>query len=269
MPGSRSQLVNRDEPQSGSNVFLTIDREDPGGGRGGLRRKEGDRRCHESHDRRDPGDGQPAFLDPTSSRSASRARSGRIATDATHPLQNRAFQAQYPPGSIFKLMVAIAGLESGALTRRQIQLPGPVLSGQREVRTTGRRAVTGTLDLRAPSSTPACVLLPGGPARRDRRDRPCLPSLWSGRTAGPRPRDEAKGQPPNPQPKRKGQPDLDRGHTVIASIGQGMVVTSRCRSSPWSPPSPRRDDLPALRGQEDRLALRRRPEEYEPEAMRQ
>ena len=38
--------------------------------------------------------------------------------------------------------------------------------------------------------------------------------------------DEAKGNLPNPQPKRKGQPIWTAGNTVIASIGQGMVVTS-------------------------------------------
>jgi len=33
-----------------------------------------------------------------------------------HPLQNRALQNQYPPGSIFKIVLALAGLEEGVIT---------------------------------------------------------------------------------------------------------------------------------------------------------
>lgn len=33
-----------------------------------------------------------------------------------HPLQNKVIQGQYPPGSVFKIITAIAGLESGAIT---------------------------------------------------------------------------------------------------------------------------------------------------------
>ncbi len=39
----------------------------------------------------------------------------QLSQDPWHPFINRAFQAQYPPGSVFKIVVAIAGLEEGII----------------------------------------------------------------------------------------------------------------------------------------------------------
>ena len=38
-----------------------------------------------------------------------------ISNNPAHPLQNRAIASQYPPGSIFKIVVALAGLEEGEI----------------------------------------------------------------------------------------------------------------------------------------------------------
>ena len=38
-----------------------------------------------------------------------------ISTNKAHPLQNKAIQAGYPPGSTFKILMALAGLEMGAI----------------------------------------------------------------------------------------------------------------------------------------------------------
>ena len=43
----------------------------------------------------------------------------RYNTDPGKPLMNKAVQNSYPPGSIFKMVTAIAGLESGAITRTE------------------------------------------------------------------------------------------------------------------------------------------------------
>ena len=40
----------------------------------------------------------------------------RLLKDPRKPMQNRAIQAQYPPGSTYKIVMAVAGLEEGLIT---------------------------------------------------------------------------------------------------------------------------------------------------------
>ena len=52
-----------------------------------------------------------------------------------HPLQNRGIQGQYPPGSVFKIITAIAGLETGAITpQTQMNCAGAYPYGNRNFR---------------------------------------------------------------------------------------------------------------------------------------
>jgi len=41
----------------------------------------------------------------------------KLANDPSHPLYNRAIQSVYPPGSTFKVIVSLAGLDPGAIKR--------------------------------------------------------------------------------------------------------------------------------------------------------
>ena len=44
----------------------------------------------------------------------------RINNDKTHPLENRTLRGQYPPGSTFKIVMAVAGLEEQVITPKTI-----------------------------------------------------------------------------------------------------------------------------------------------------
>jgi penicillin-binding protein 2 len=58
----------------------------------------------------------PAF-DPNDFASGIAARTwGQLLTDPLKPLSNRALQGRYAPGSVFKIAVAVAGLEEGVIT---------------------------------------------------------------------------------------------------------------------------------------------------------
>jgi penicillin-binding protein 2 len=43
----------------------------------------------------------------------------RLMNDSSHPLYNRAIQSVYPPGSTFKIVVSVAGLETGVIKPRE------------------------------------------------------------------------------------------------------------------------------------------------------
>ncbi len=58
----------------------------------------------------------PTFDPNMFARRFSQAEWEAVTNDPATPLQNRALQSAYPPGSIFKLMMAVAGLENGVIT---------------------------------------------------------------------------------------------------------------------------------------------------------
>lgn len=55
-----------------------------------------------------------------------------LLADPTNPLTNKAVAGQYPPGSTFKMMTALAGLESGAIdANTRVYCPGYYMLGNR------------------------------------------------------------------------------------------------------------------------------------------
>ena len=226
--GRTLRLVNRDEPRSGSNVFLTIDRKIQEAAEAAFIGKKG------TVVAMNPTTGEilamvsrPSFDPNLFAQRLSGEEWRRIATDTSHPLQNRAFQAQYPPGSIFKLIVAIAGLESGALTpETRFNCPGQFYLGNVKF-DDWKKGGHGTLDLRRAIVNSCNVYFYQAGLRVGIDEIVRVSRAFGlGEPPGLGLGDEAKGNLPNPQPKRRGQPNWTAGNTVIASIGQGMVVTS-------------------------------------------
>lgn len=107
------------EPFPGNNVFLTLDLdlqlaaeeayEDKNGALVAMEPRTGRILAMVSKPSFDP-----AFFTGNCSPEAWKS----LVEDPDHPLQNRVIQGVYPPGSTFKIITAIAGLESGIITPR-------------------------------------------------------------------------------------------------------------------------------------------------------
>jgi penicillin-binding protein 2 len=226
--GRALRVVSRNDPRSGSNVFLTIDRKIQEAAERAMAGKKG------SVVAMNPTTGEilamvsrPSFDPNMFAQRISGEDWQRIATDSSHPLQNRAFQAQYPPGSIFKLIVAIAGLENGALTpETKFSDPGYFVLGNHRF-DDWKKGGHGTLDLRGAIVNSCNVYFYQAGLRVGIDEIVRVSRAFGlGETPGLGLGDEARGSLPNPHLKGRGQPPWTAGNTVVSSIGQGLVVTS-------------------------------------------
>lgn len=78
---------------------------------------------------------KPSFDPDTFARSISLEEWKSLSEDPLSPLQNKGIQGQYPPGSVFKIITAIAGLETGAITpNTQLTCQGIYPYGNRDFR---------------------------------------------------------------------------------------------------------------------------------------
>ena len=115
--GRMIRILDRREPVPGAHMWTTIDRriqqaaEDALGARAGaivvMDPRNGDVLALTSH---------PAYPVERFSRPLDRETWLALVQDPTRPLLNRAVQGLYPPGSLFKIIVAAAALQSQAIT---------------------------------------------------------------------------------------------------------------------------------------------------------
>ncbi|MFH1757600.1 MAG: penicillin-binding protein 2, partial [Pseudomonadota bacterium] len=115
--GRKLRVLGQVEPNPGNNLFLTLDIELQKAAEEAMMDKKG------ALVAMDPQNGdilalvsKPDFDPNLFSRGISPENWKRISENPSRPLQNRALQGQYPPGSVYKIITAIAGLEEKIIT---------------------------------------------------------------------------------------------------------------------------------------------------------
>jgi penicillin-binding protein 2 len=148
--------------------------------------------------------------------------------DRLRPLSNRATQGQYPPGSTFKIVMAIAGLEEGAVQpETTISDPGFYNFGNRAFRD-WKKGGHGSVDLhKAIVQSCDVYFYQLGPRLGVDRIAKWSRAFGLGEKSGLALDDERSGLIPDTEWKRKRyrQPWFP-GETVSVAIGQGYVTVT-------------------------------------------
>jgi penicillin-binding protein 2 len=132
--GQKIRVLGQVEPSPGNSVHLTLDLELQKAAEKAMAGKQG------AVVVMDPRNGdilamasKPDFDPNLFARGISPDNWKNILDNPARPLQNRAIQGQYPPGSIFKILVAMAGLEEKLITpETTFQCTGSYPFGNRE-----------------------------------------------------------------------------------------------------------------------------------------
>ncbi|HEX9949731.1 MAG TPA: penicillin-binding protein 2, partial [Thermodesulfobacteriota bacterium] len=114
--GKEIRVLKEVQPVPGRNLYLTIDLDLQRFGEELLGKRSG------AIIAMDPLTGEvlalcssPAFQPAVFAEGISPEEWERLVSDPLHPLQNRGIQGMYPPGSVFKIVTAAAGLEEGII----------------------------------------------------------------------------------------------------------------------------------------------------------
>jgi len=115
--GRKVKDLGSDDPKPGTDIYLTIDLDVQKAAEEALGERAG------AVVAMDPNTGEiialashPTYDPNLFPRGISPKDWERLMGDPSHPLYNRAIQSVYPPGSTFKIIVALAGLDSGMIT---------------------------------------------------------------------------------------------------------------------------------------------------------
>jgi len=226
--GKVIRLVQRVEPRSGLNLYLTINKrlqriaEESFRGRSGaliaMNPSTGEVLAMVSKPSYDPNQFSQR-LTPEQWR--------LLASNPKHPMQNRGLQGQYAPGSIFKLVTALAALEKGAITPdTKFSCNGTFTLGSHTFHD-WKKGGHGTLNLRQGIANSCNIYfyntaLKTGIEEITRVAR----ELGLGAPSGIGLGDEARGVIPPLEARTRGPGGWYPGNTVMAGIGQGMLTVT-------------------------------------------
>jgi penicillin-binding protein 2 len=227
--GRQVRMIQSTEPHPGAQVITTVDRRIQEVAERAMEGKAG------SVVVMDPRNGDvlamvstPAFEIDRFTGSIDRNAWLRVMQDPNHPLLNRTIQSQYPPGSVFKLVVAAAGLQEGTLVPGdRVQCTGQFQLGTWTFRD-WKKEGHGSVDLMRGIRDSCDVffytagLKIGAPAIAK-----YATAFGFGSTTGIDLGGEKFGLIPQPRASRRGAPATwHAGETVNISIGQGAVLVT-------------------------------------------
>ena len=227
--GRQMRLIQSTEPHPGAQVVTTVDRRVQEVAERAMEGKAG------AVVVMDPRNGDvlamvstPAFEIDRFTGTIDRNAWLRTIQDPNHPLLNRTIQSQYPPGSVFKMIVAAAGLQEGTLTPSdRVQCNGEFHLGTWTFRD-WKKEGHGSVDLIKGIRDSCDVyfytagLKIGAPAIAKWAE-----AFGLGAPTGIDFGGEKPGLIPHPKVPRKGRPTIwHAGETVNMSIGQGAVLVT-------------------------------------------
>lgn len=171
---------------------------------------------------------RPAFDPAQFARGINGSEWRALTEDPRHPMQNRVLRGQYPPGSTFKIAVALAALEAGIATPdTSVSCSGGITLGSHEFRCWnkgGHGAVS--LHRALKESCDVYFYRIGMQLGIDRIAAMCH-RMGLGQPVGFPTGSERSGLIPDREWKRKRfGTDWYNGETVICSIGQGYVLAT-------------------------------------------
>ena len=152
----------------------------------------------------------------------------KVVEDPMHPLENRALRGQYPPGSIFKIFVALAGLSDNVIKpSKEIFCPGYLDMGSRRF-LCWKREGHGYVDLkRAIIESCDVYFYHLGKDLGIGRIKAFANLLGLGMPTGIELPNEVSGLIPDENWKqRRFHRSWQKGETLITAIGQGYVLVT-------------------------------------------
>ena len=227
--GRQVKDLGIEEPRPGMDLYLTLDLDAQKAAEDGLGDRAG------AVVAMDPNTGEilalashPNFDPNLFPRGISPKDWDRLMNDPIHPLYNRAIQSVYPPGSTFKIIVALAGLDSGIIDpNEKVSCKGFLMSGRHSFRC-WKKGGHGAISLHQ-AIVESCDVYFYTMGERIGIDRIAeyARKLGYGNLTGIALPDEKPGLIPTTdwKLKRTGEPWYP-GDSYINSIGQGFVLVS-------------------------------------------